>query len=166
MTASDLEENARAYAQLLGLQVDFGTPLGYGNDGTVWQTMQRTAVKAIERESKYRTELACYQRFAEDGVEQIDGFAVPELVGHNDELLVIEMTIVTPPYIIDFAKVWLDKPPDYPEDSAADRLRQAEEDFGADWGAVAGLLWTLKTRFGIHYVDPNPGNIKLRGDSA
>jgi len=53
MSASILEKNARAYAGLFGLQVDFETPLGYGNDGTVWKTSRRTAIKAIERKSKY-----------------------------------------------------------------------------------------------------------------
>ena len=71
------------------------------------------------------------------------------------------MTLVSPPYVIDFAKVWLDRAPDYPDESVQDRLAQAEEDFGADWPKVSSLLWTLKTRFGIHYIDPNPGNIKL-----
>jgi hypothetical protein len=166
MTASDLEKNARAYAGLFALQVDFETPLGYGNDGTVWKTSRRTAIKAIERRRKYDLELACYQRFAEAAVTAIDDFAVPVLIGHDDDLLVIEMTLVSPPYIIDFAKVWLDKPPDYPDDSALARIAQAEEDFGDDWPAVARVLWTLKARFNIHYTDPNPGNIRLRAEFA
>ena len=162
MSASVLERNARNYAELLELHVDFESPLGYGNDGTVWKTSRRTANKAIERKSKYDLELFCYQRLAEEGVASLDEFAVPELIGNSDELLVIEMTIVSPPYIVDFAKVWLDKEPDFPEDAVEERLRRAEDDFGDDWPAVARLLWTLKTRFGIYYTDPNLGKIKVR----
>lgn len=144
-----LEKNARAYAALFGLEADFETPLGYGNDGTVWKTERRTAIKAFDRKRKYELELACYQRFASEDVVHIGEFAVPALIAHDADLMIVEMTLVSPPYVIDFAKVWLDKAPDFPDDSIAERLAQAEEDFGADWPAVCGLLWTLKTRFGI-----------------
>ena len=53
MPTSILEKHARDYAELFGLAVDFETPLGYGNDGTVWRTSRRTAIKAIERQLKY-----------------------------------------------------------------------------------------------------------------
>jgi len=33
------------------------------------------------------------------------GFHVPQLLGADDELMAIEMTIVSPPYLLDFAGV-------------------------------------------------------------
>jgi hypothetical protein len=104
MTNKLLEEHAVAYAKLSGMTLNLKSPLGYGNDGSVWKTSKNSAVKAIENERKYTIEAECYKRFAKNGITKIDGFAVPQLFGCNDDLLVIEMGIVTAPYILDFAK--------------------------------------------------------------
>ena len=62
----------------------------------------RTAVRAFERRKNYIDELACYQRFKAKRVTHLSGFAVPELLGFSDELSIVEMTIVQPPYLLDF----------------------------------------------------------------
>jgi hypothetical protein len=49
----------------------------------------------------------------ERGVEKICDCAVPELIGYDDELLIIEMTVVTTPYVLDFAGAYLDWSPDF-----------------------------------------------------
>lgn len=87
--------------------------LGHGTDGAVWQSTSNTAVKVLELLRNYNIELECYQRLESEGVNHLKGFAVPQLLGFNRELLVIEMRIVTPPFILDFAKAWLDVPPDF-----------------------------------------------------
>jgi hypothetical protein len=45
---------------------------------------------------------------------------MPELMGFNDDLSVIEMRIVTPPFILDFAKAWLDRPADFTPEQMED----------------------------------------------
>lgn len=114
MTESELEVRVREYAATRSLEVDFVQPLGFGQDGRVWKTLQKTAVKAVERLRNYTVERDCYQRLLDADISMIDGLNVPRLVGFDDELQIIEMEIVKPPYLLDFGKAHLDARPDFP----------------------------------------------------
>ncbi len=109
MSDSELERRAIEYAALSRIAIDLESPLGRGTDGSVWISDRDTAVKALERERNYRIELECFQRFYDHDITNVQGFSVPKLVGWNDEFRTIEIEIVTPPFIIDFAKAWLDR---------------------------------------------------------
>ena len=50
----------------------------------------------------------------------------------DDELQVIEIEIVKPPYLLDFGKAHLDKRPDFPEETMAEWEEQLVELFGDD----------------------------------
>jgi hypothetical protein len=154
-----LEENAKDYAKLSGMTLNLERPLGFGNDGSVWKSSRNTAVKALESKRKYSIEVECYKRFKTAGVTSLDGFAVPQLFGHDDGLFVIEMGIVTALFILDFAKAWLDRP-----GYTAEELEQWDTDsaelFGERWPTVRGLLYGLR-RFGIFYYDAKPANIRF-----
>ncbi len=132
-------------------------------DGAVWETNRKTAVKVLERQTNYDLELECYRRFQAAEVDSINGFWVPRLVGFDDSLLVIEMEIVAPPFIIDFAKVRLDRPYDFSEEVIADWNESGQELFEERWPQVKSLLWALE-RFGIYYMDAKPGNIMFAND--
>ncbi len=54
-----------------------------------------------------------YLRLRELQVESIRGHAVPQLLHFDDEFLAIEMTIVSPPFCLDFGGAYLDRPPDF-----------------------------------------------------
>jgi hypothetical protein len=55
---------------------------------------------------------------------------VPSLIDDRDELMVIEMDLMqAPPYIIDFAKVRFDRPPDFSPETIADHEAQCWEWF-------------------------------------
>lgn len=116
-------------------------------------------MKAFERERNYLLELRSYQRLKEHNVSQIDGFSVPQLVNSNDQLLIIEMSIVSPPYLIDFGKVSIDAPPDFSDEVLADEEEQAAELFGENWPRVQSLMAHLQHFYGIYYLDPKPRNI-------
>lgn len=148
------------YLSRLPVPVNLGSVLGGGTDGSVWETSRGTAVKALAREAGYYNERDTYLRLREWGLErQIDEFWVPRLVGCDDELWVVEMEIVQhPPYIIDFAKVRLDRPPDFSEEVLEDAERRGIEEFGHNWPRVQSLLATLES-YQIYYLDPRPGNI-------
>lgn len=92
---------------------------------------------------------------------EICGFAVPFLEGSDAALLAIEMSLVDAPYHLDFGKVYLDNPPSYYGDKQlmADTYAEWRERFGRDWREVARAMSTLRTQFGIYYVDPRPSNI-------
>jgi hypothetical protein len=158
MMNPELAERAEAYSRICQISLDLQTPLGYGHDGTVWKSSRHTAVKALLRQQNYRYELTCYQRFSENNIVELYGFAVPQLVGFDDTLQVIEMKIVTPPYILDFAKVWLDEAPDYPEETLQEHYAHVQELFEDRTPQVRKLLSALEG-FGIYYQDPKPGNI-------
>jgi hypothetical protein len=165
MTEPTLSAIAAEYARRQGILLDFQSPLGSGTDGSVWQTERMTAVKAFLRSPNYSQELNCYKRLEAAHVSRIGKFAVPELVGCSDELLVIEMTLVSPPFIIDFAKSYLDKPPDFSPEVLADEEERNREVFEDRWRDVKALLWALR-QHGIYYMDPKPGQHHVRGLAA
>lgn len=105
--------------------------IGDGTDGRVWETSRKTAVKALMREAAYANERDTYLRLAEWGItEQIDGFWIPKMQGYDDDLWVVEMDMMQlTPYIIDFAKVRLDRPPDFSEETVADNECRGAELF-------------------------------------
>jgi hypothetical protein len=117
-------------------------------------------VKTFERERCFRDEVECYRRLTARGVESISGFAVPALIDFDDELLIVEITIVRSPFLLDFGKVYLDTPPPYWGDAEIMGHWHAEgrENFGDRWKTVLSLVRLLEGH-GIYYVDPKPGNI-------
>jgi hypothetical protein len=163
MMNQNLQERAIEYATLSSIAIDLKTPLGRGQDGSVWKTNRKTAVKVLERERNYRIELECYQRLEAHGIIRLQGFAIPRLVAFDDRLLAIEMGIVSPPFILDFAKCWLDNPPDYSPEVLDDDKARGQELFGVRWPEVVSLVWGLR-RFGIYYQDAKPANITFGDD--
>lgn len=160
MSNSDLKAKATAYATLSGISLNLKTPLGYGNDGVVWQSSRQTAVKAFEREFKYLRERDCYRRFQQHKVRSIQGLTIPELIGYDNELMIVEIRIVTPPYLLDFAKAYLDSKPDFPPETMEEWEQEGLDNFGDRWADVRVVLWVL-TKYGIYYYDAKPGNINF-----
>jgi hypothetical protein len=134
--------------------------LGDGTDGEVWATSRRTAVKAFKRDAGYENERDTYNRLAEHGVTtRIAGFSIPKMTGYDDDLRVIEMDLMlTPPYIIDFAKVRLNSGPDFSEQTLAENDAHGQFLFGKNWPSVKFLMAELESYL-IFYLDPKPHNI-------
>ena len=154
-----LFEQAEAYATVARRRLRIDRRLGFGQDGVVWLSNQNTAIKAYERLENYGREVSCYQRLAEFGVRQIDGFRIPMLIGESEALRAIEMTVVTPPFLLDFGKAYLNFPPDFSREIIGDWERQRSVLFDPDqWPEVKSLLVQLAT-YGIYYYDAKPGNI-------
>lgn len=135
-------------------------------EGVVWKTSNHSVIKAFYRLKDYQTELSCYKRLLKHGVNMIHGLEVPMLEDHQESFRVVEMTFVQPPFILDFGKASLDQPPDYlldPQD--LNRFQsQWKAEFGDRWPDVNAILYTLKSKYGIYYLDPKPQNICF-GDS-
>jgi len=134
--------------------------LGDGTDGAVWATDRSTAVKVFKLARGYFNERDAYMRLAEYEVtEQLAGFWVPKMNGFDDDLRVVEMDLMQrPPYIIDFAKVRIDRPPDFPQDVLDHIEEKGQDQFQDNWPAVRMLMEALES-FQIYYVDPSPYNI-------
>lgn len=134
--------------------------LGDGNDGAVWESDQQTAVKALERRDSYVRERDAYLRLQERSIVDIQGFAVPSLIDFEDSKQIVEMTVVFPPCILDFAKAYVDRPPDFSPEVLRDWREETSELFDSDWDTVDSLLHELRS-IGIFYFDAKPGNVRF-----
>jgi hypothetical protein len=85
---------------------------------------------------------------------------VPQLISHDDEFLAIEMTIVSPPFCLDFGGAYLDRPPDYSPEVWDDWRKMKSEAFEENWPTVQNILAEFES-LGIYIADVNPGNIKF-----
>jgi hypothetical protein len=138
--------------------------LGEGKDGAVWRTSRWTAVKVHERPESYRAERNAYIRFQEVDLCEIAGFSIPILWAYDDESLVIEMEIVTPPYVVDFASVRLDVPEDLIEDEGHTLVDMIRERFDDKADAVIALCEELESAAGVYLTDVHRHNIKFEGE--
>ncbi len=137
--------------------------LGYGADGTIFSTSVASAVKAFIRQEPYERELACYRRLMDRQVLDVRGHHVPQLINWDDELLIIEMTIVQQPFLLDFASAYLGVAPDFPPEVIEHWHMEKSEQFGERWEDVLRILAVLRGHYGIHLLDVNPGNITFGG---
>jgi hypothetical protein len=163
---SQLLSRAQTYAKSRNIILRADHTLGYGSDGTVWQSNRPSAIKVLENEKPYRTEKGCYLRLQSDGVSSLEGLTIPALIDFDDQLMVLEIEIVRPPFLLDFGKAYLDVPPPYWGDQqiVANMHAEGRELFERDWPRVLSVLAALR-RLGIYYVDPKPGNISF-GDET
>jgi hypothetical protein len=159
MTTPDLRARAAKYATNNGTELE--KPLGFGSDGSVWQTLRKTAIKVFEKRHVYENELSVYQRFQRDRVRSLAGFAIPVLLQCDHDLMVIEMSIVEKPYILDFGKVYLDTPPDFSSEVMGDFFANQKERWGKKYWPQIAKLWGLLKSHGVFHMDPKPGNIEL-----
>jgi hypothetical protein len=158
---------AKEYAHRRVLSL--GTELGHGVHGIVFATESQpeegvpvveSAIKVHEHEPDYCRERDVYFRLKEKAVKTIRGCHVPLLLAYDDELWVIEMTVVSRPFVLDFAGAYLDSAPDFSEEVVAEWLVEKEEQFGSRWSEVQSILRTLQG-FGIHVLDVSPSNVSL-----
>jgi hypothetical protein len=91
-------------------------------------------------------------------VEEILGFHVPKLIRFDDELLVIEMSIVARPFVLDFAGAYLDQTPEFSDEIWSEWEIQKREQFESRWPKVQAVLSALEA-LDIYMVDVSPSNI-------
>jgi hypothetical protein len=85
---------------------------------------------------------------------------VPQLLNIDEEFRALEMTIVRPPFLLDFAGAYLDGAPDFSEDVLRQWQEEKAEIFGERWPEVARILAVLEA-LGIYLRDINPRNISF-----
>ena len=139
--------------------------LGAGAEGFVFASPTSTAIKIFQTPEKFEHELAAYLRLREHEVIDVSGFAVPRLIASDAHLLVIEMTMVEPPFILDFAQSTLDEPRDFPEGHIEEWWERVADDFGERFDVVQALFYELQYRYGIYYYDLAPRNVNF-GDTV
>ena len=147
------------YAKEKGLTIE--NSLGGGQDGVVLSTNRRTAIKSFCFEELYRREKAVYLRLAEKGFVRTIVFHIPRLIELHNVLWIVEMTIVSPPFIVDFAGARLDSPATFEKEIMDDWLAEKKEEFESDWPTVKRAVWQLE-KIGVYLVDVAPRNIQCR----
>ena len=118
---------------------------GPGQDGFVLRSDRVTAVKFFDRIDRFRRELEVYQG---------------ELMHWDDELRVIEMSIVDRPFLLDFAGA--KRPGEVPDfeqhvlDEYEERLRDL---FDERWTDAVNVAEQFRRMTGFVLMDIHPGNI-------
>jgi len=164
MDEEELIERAEAFAK--SHECTIGERLGFGIHGIVIvlnceSKAAATALKVLASAEPYRRERDTYQRLSEARVTKVRGFHEPQLLQWDDDLFALEITVVTPPFALDFAGAWLDFPPDFPEEAWEDWNRKNEEQFGEDWPEAQAILAEFE-ELGIYMLDPTPSNFRFR----
>ena len=101
-----------------------------------------------------------YLRLKEHGVETVGRCDVPRILRYDDELWVIEMTVVSRPFVLDFAGAYLDRSPEFSDEVLADWLVEKQEQFGSHWAEVQSILGSLQS-YGVFMINVNPGNVSF-----
>src|SRR5258707_724735 len=156
--------NASLYAARL--QIEIGETLGSGKDGIVLVAKHKAqpakvAIKALRWNEAYAREKNVYKRLGEAATGTVLGFNVPQLLGSDDDLRVLEMTIVERPFVLDFAGAYLDTRPEFSADVWADWEAEKQEQFDTRWPEIRRVLDAFE-EFGIYLLDVSPGNIAFR----
>jgi hypothetical protein len=116
------------------------------------------AIKAFNLAQFYLREKAVYERLRDAGVAEVFGFHVPQLIRADEELHVIEITIVTRPFVLDFAGAYLDALPEFSGEIWADWESEKRDQFGARWTRVRAVMNAFE-ELGIYLVDVSPSNV-------
>jgi len=83
---------------------------------------------------------------------------IKEIVHFDDELTVLEMTIVERPFVLDFAAAYLDRRPEFPPEIWAEWEAKKREQFEDRWPVVQGILDSFE-EIGMYLMDVSPANI-------
>lgn len=134
--------------------------LGFGWDGIVFSTNCLSAIKGLRYEPLFLRERDVYRRLEQHAILSVLGFSVPRLVRSDDEFWVIEMTLVKPPFVLDFAGAYLDTPPDFPPEVMEEWYAEKLEQFDERWPEVRRVIAAFR-KWGIYLSDVKPGNIEF-----
>jgi hypothetical protein len=157
----NLMPNAQIYAARR--QLEIAEPLGSGKDGIVMVAKRKAgpgkvAIKALRWPEPYQREKMVYERLKEIGITDVRGFNVPQFLGAADDLRVIEISIVTRPFVLDFAGTYLNAPPEFPNGVMEDWEADQREKFETRWPEVQAVMSAFE-EFGIYLLDISPANI-------
>jgi len=156
-SSEDIGQRASKYAE--SRSIGLGRQLGFGKDGTVFLTSMATAIKVHVRKEAYEREIACYRYLQRLNVIEIRGFHVPQLISSDDELMTFEMTVVQPPFLLDFASAYLGDGPDFSQEVLEQWREEKDEQFGQRWPEVETALEWMRTHLGIQLLDIHPWNV-------
>jgi len=157
-----MAETSELYELLHGVR--FIERLGDGKDGRVFKTADGNAVKFLIDDALYRRELRAYQILLKQNIDEINGFQIPRLIRGDDALRAIEMTIVRPPFLQDFASAYTGEEYarfEFTQEVLEEREAHWSEMFGDRWPDVQSLVAAFTGKTGLILLDLSPNNIKF-----
>lgn len=140
--------------------------LGDGKDGNVFKANSERAVKFLNSDELYRRELRAYQILRQRNIARINGFNIPRLARYDDPLRAIEMSIVQPPFLLDFASAYtIDEYNrfEFTEDVLAETETRHLEMFDERWPVVNDLCNAFTCETGLVLLDLSLNNVKFAG---
>lgn len=137
--------------------------LGHGTQGVVYQTRTNTAIKVYDLSSGYFRERDIYMRLRERLIDSVRKFKIPRILNWNNELLVLEMSIVHVPCMLDFGGAYLDDCPEHLLIRDEEWEIDKKEEFGEHWEEAKAIIREVEVRADIWLADINTGNIKFEG---
>jgi len=147
-------------------QLELVGTLGFGIHGLVFRAQNarkpgEVALKVHRLKEPFDREVAVYERLRDAGINQILGFNVPQLLASDPELLVLEMTVVQQPFVLDFAESYLDSAPEFSDDVWLLWEADKREQFEDRWPLVQKVLGQFED-LDIHMLDVSRNNIAFR----
>lgn len=142
--------------------------VGGGVNGIVFFTSRGSAVKVLALRQSFEKELMAYQRLDLLGIRAVCGFTVPHLIGHCDKRLVIEMSLVQRPFLLDFASCCIDIKPQqaYTQEWVDQYIERIEILHDERASKVFEVYNTLARMSGIYHTDLRPTNIGFQDEES
>lgn len=138
--------------------------LGDGKDGLVLSSDQDTAVKFFHSSDAYNRELRAYRALKKACVDEINSHQVPRLLSYDDELRAIEMTIVVPPFLLDFVEAYTEAEVErfaFDPDVMAERELHWSEIFADRWPGVIAMRDAFFNHTGLILLDLSLNNVRF-----
>ena len=137
-------------------------PLGMerGQDGFVLRSDRATAVKFFDSPDRFRRERDVYLVLRDRGISKVAGHAVPELIEVDEQLSAMEMTIVSRPFLLDFAGAkHPEEVPDFDQGVLDEHLEHLRDLFDDRWADALHVADVFRRQTGFILLDIHPGNI-------
>lgn len=154
-------EKANKYSNAHGF--DIIQEIGHGTQGIVYQTSVNTAIKVYDLFDGYARERDVYFRLKRRSLDCIRSFKIPRILDSDDNLFILEMSIVHTPCILDFGGAYLDDIPGHIQLRDEEWELSKKEEFGENWDEAKAIIKEIEFKADIWLVDINTGNIKFEG---
>lgn len=117
-------------------------------------------MKFFDRVDRFSRELEVYHVLRTKRIHLIDGDNVPELIRSEEDLRVIEMSIVERPFILDFAGAIRSREvPDFEQHVIEEHIEHIRDLFGNRWADALHVAEVFRQTTGFVLLDIHPGNI-------
>lgn len=94
-------------------------------------------------------------------MDRIGRFVIPRLHNADTALLIIEMSVVRPPFLIDFGKATVDDDQGWTPDLIATWWEKVNDVFEKDAPIASSIFTQLRDKAGVYQWDLNPANLNF-----